>query len=80
MPPQGITNLRLNPDALNAWLEERWDGNKSELARAVGISPQYLADLLAGRKPGTGVLIRKLADTLRVNVRVLVVNPNDEAA
>lgn len=74
------SRIRLNPDALVAWFDERWDGTKTEFAREVEISPQYLADLLAGRKPGTGPLIRKIADALRVNVRVLVANPNEAAA
>lgn len=71
--------LRINPDALSAWIAER-GLRKSELAVAAQISPQYLSDLLAGRKPGSGAVIRRIADALRVNVRVLVCNPNEVAA
>lgn len=71
--------MRINPTALTAWREER-GLRKTDLAGACHISLGYLCDLESGRKPGSPQVIRKLADHLAVNVRVLIQNPNEAAA
>lgn len=70
--------MRLNRIALTAWREER-GLSKSQLAVAAQISLSYLSELESGVKPGSAPVIRKLADALKVNVHVLVANPNDVA-
>lgn len=70
--------LRLNPHALTAWREER-GLTKTELAGSAAIGLGYLCDLEKGRRPGTAPVIRRLADAMKVNVLVLVENPNDQA-
>lgn len=71
--------LTLNPHALTAWREER-GLTKTELAGAAQIGLGYLCDLEKGRRPGSPQVIRRIADTLKVNVLVLVENPNDAEA
>ncbi len=70
--------LTLNPYALTAWREER-GLTKTELAGAAQIGLGYLCDLEKGRRPGSAQVIRRLADAMKVNVLVLVENPNDQA-
>lgn len=65
----------LNRHALTAWREER-GLSKSQLAVQAQISLSYLSELESGVKPGSAVVIRRLADALKVNVHVLVENPN----
>jgi transcriptional regulator with XRE-family HTH domain len=68
----------LNTPALTAWREER-GLSKSQLAVAAQVSLSYLSEIESGTKSPSSAVIRKLADALKVNVHVLVSNPNAEA-
>ncbi len=70
--------LTLNPHAVTAWREER-GFTKTQLAAAAEIGLGYLCDIESGRRPGSAPVIRRIADALKVNVLVLVENPNDRA-
>lgn len=70
--------MLLNVVALTAWREER-GLSKSQLAAAAQVSLSYLSEIESGTKHPSSAVIRKLADALKVNVYVLVSNPNAEA-
>lgn len=71
--------MKLNRHALTSWREER-GLSKSQLAVAAQISLSYLSELESGAKPGSAQVVRRLADALKVNVLVLVENPNSVEA
>lgn len=47
------------PDQVRAWVE-RHGGNRSELARELGIGRTYLQDLLSGRSEPSRQLVRHM--------------------
>lgn len=69
----------LNVPALTAWREER-ALSKSQLAAAAQVSLSYLSEIESGLKNPSPAVIRRLADALKVNVYVLVSNPNAAVA
>lgn len=69
--------MRINRTALTEWRENR-GLSKSALAREAEVSLPYLCDLESGHRPGSPPVIKRLADTLKVNIRALIENPNDE--
>lgn len=60
MQVNGPVIKRLRTDA-------EWTG--AEFARECGISPQYLCDIEAGRRPAPIKLARKIAHTLELTLR-----------
>lgn len=74
MPPIGA-KVRFNNHALSELREAR-SVTKTEMAAALGISLSYYCDLESGHRPGTGALIDKAADHLKVRKLALIENPN----
>lgn len=72
--------MQLNRFAVTEWREER-GLSKSELAVAAQISLSYLSEIESGKNgkdaAASASVIRRIADALKVNVRVLILNPND---
>lgn len=61
----------IDHEALRDWLEAKgWDGRYNDFAAEVGISPQYLSDIVGGRRTlkRRPDLIRRIADVLDVAV------------
>lgn len=56
---------KANPEALRA-LREKDGYNGTDFARDCGISPQYLSDIEAGRKPGSPAVLKRMAEVLSV--------------
>ena len=59
----------IDHEALLDWMEAKgWLGRQSELAAEVGISKQYLTDIVKGRRSlkRNPELIKKLAEALNV--------------
>lgn len=60
-------------DMLRHLLEAR-GVNQTQLSRDAGISKSTISEILAGKKPFSKQILRKLADYFRVNVSVLAGN------
>lgn len=58
-------------EAATICIDERYPGNRDELADALGISKSYLSNLLAGRRRPTTQLTTRLAQVLRVPVAMI---------
>lgn len=59
----------IDHEALSDWMDAKgWSGRQRELAAQLDISPQYLSDILAGRRTlkRNPELLRKIADALNV--------------
>jgi DNA binding domain, excisionase family len=70
-----VTRTPINRHALTE-IRERAGYNKSQLARAAGISPGYVADIESGRRPSVGPSVfLRLVEVLDVEPEALLVAP-----
>lgn len=66
--------VRINHEALRA-LRERSGYTVSAFATASGIDRSHLSNIEAGRRQASPDAIRKMAETLKVPVTALIVDP-----
>lgn len=70
--------MRVNGVALSE-LRKRSGLRPSALAHEAGISPSYLSDMEAGRKPGSPDVIKRLAEALKVPLPAILQDPEKVA-
>lgn len=70
--------MRINGPAL-AEIMERSGFSPSDFAVEVGISPQYLADMIAGRKPGSPKVIHRMREVLKCRLPAIIRDPGAAA-
>lgn len=74
-----IHRFRPRRDFLAFVIEDRFDGNVSAAARAGGVRPQVLHDILRGRREGHEDTLRAIADGWEIAFSMLA-DPVDKAA
>ncbi|MDE2134669.1 MAG: helix-turn-helix transcriptional regulator [Alphaproteobacteria bacterium] len=71
LPAALYRRVRRGENALRIWREYRGLGLNA-LARAAGVSAPYLSEIENGTKPGSAVVLKKLAHTLEIDMDELV--------
>lgn len=71
LPVALYRRIRRGESALRVWREHRGLGLNA-LARAAGVSVPYLSEIEKGTKPGSAVVLKKLASALEIDIDELV--------